>query len=187
VYDSSSKLILVGSAIFTEPWIDSDSALALAEQQGGQSFRINNPFYKIKAALGEPVVPYATPRWYITYVSFDNPDSIFSVNLDAANNRNINSIIPVDNTGLKNFMLYQNFPNPFNPTTIINYSIPKSGLVTIIIYDIHGREIKKLVNEEKSAGNYSLRFSGANLSSGIYFYRMQSGSFVETKKLILLK
>ena len=85
------------------------------------------------------------------------------------------------------FVLSQNYPNPFNPTTTINYSLPKAGNVTIMIYDILGREIRTLVNEEKTAGNYTVQFNGSNLSSGIYFYRMQSGSFSQTKKLILLK
>ena len=108
-------------------------------------------------------------------------------------------------TGVKNkqnnfptsFSLQQNYPNPFNPTTMINYSVPKTSLVTIKVYDILGKEIATLVNEEKSAGNYSVQFSanggyasgrnGGNLSSGIYFYRMQSGNYSQTKKLVLLK
>ena len=85
------------------------------------------------------------------------------------------------------FSLSQNYPNPFNPTTIINYSIPKTSLVTIKVYDVLGREVATLVNEEKYAGNYSVQFSGSKLSSGIYFYRIQAGSFVQTKKLLLLK
>ncbi|MDR3625306.1 MAG: T9SS type A sorting domain-containing protein [Ignavibacteriaceae bacterium] len=85
------------------------------------------------------------------------------------------------------FSLSQNYPNPFNPVTIINYSVPKSGIVTISIYDILGREVKALVNEEKTPGNYSVQFNGSNLSSGIYFYHMQSGNFTQTKKLVLMK
>jgi hypothetical protein len=85
------------------------------------------------------------------------------------------------------YSLSQNYPNPFNPTTTINFSIPKSGLVRIKIYDVLGREIRTLVNGEKPAGNYSVQFTGSNLSSGVYFYRMQSGNYVQTKKLVLLK
>jgi hypothetical protein len=88
---------------------------------------------------------------------------------------------------LTTFLLYQNFPNPFNPSTTISYSVPKNSFVTIKVYDILGKEITTLVNGEKSAGNYSLQFNGNGLSSGIYFYRMQAGSFVQTKKLLLLK
>jgi hypothetical protein len=88
----------------------------------------------------------------------------------------------------KQFALMQNYPNPFNPSTTINYSLPESGLITIKIYDLLGREVETLVNEEKSAGNYSVQFSANNrFTSGVYFYRMQAGSFTQTKKLILLK
>ncbi len=92
-----------------------------------------------------------------------------------------NNILPSE------FSLYQNYPNPFNPSTTINYEIPKQSFVKLKIYDILGREVKTLVNEEKSAGNYKVTFDASGLASGIYFYRMQAGSFVETKKLILLK
>jgi photosystem II stability/assembly factor-like uncharacterized protein len=85
------------------------------------------------------------------------------------------------------FTLSQNYPNPFNPTTTIDYSIPKESFVTIKVYDALGREIKTLVNEIKIAGNYNVLFNGSNLASGIYFYKMQAGDFVQTKKLVLLK
>ncbi|MHB8336561.1 MAG: T9SS type A sorting domain-containing protein [Ignavibacteriaceae bacterium] len=85
------------------------------------------------------------------------------------------------------FSLAQNYPNPFNPTTTINYLVPKTSLVTIMVYDILGNEVANLVNEEKPVGNYKVEFKASKLSSGIYFYRMQAGSFVETKKLILMK
>ena len=86
-----------------------------------------------------------------------------------------------------NISLYQNYPNPFNPTTTINYEIPKSGLVTIKVFDELGREVATLVNEEKPVGRYSVNFNGSNLTSGVYYYRLQAGNFTQTKKLILLK
>jgi hypothetical protein len=85
------------------------------------------------------------------------------------------------------FILFQNYPNPFNPSTAISYSIPKTSLVTIKVYDVLGKEIATLINEEKPAGNYNINFDGSNLTSGVYFYRMQAGNFSETKKLILLR
>jgi hypothetical protein len=87
----------------------------------------------------------------------------------------------------ENISLSQNYPNPFNPSTRIEYSIPQSGLVTIKIYDILGREVATLVNEEKQRGVYSISFDATGLSSGIYFYRIQFENFVQTKKLTLLK
>jgi photosystem II stability/assembly factor-like uncharacterized protein len=85
------------------------------------------------------------------------------------------------------FSLEQNYPNPFNPLTNIKYSIPKASLVNMKVYDILGNEITTLVNEEKSAGTYELKWNAANLPSSVYFCRIQAGSFVETKKMILLK
>ncbi len=85
------------------------------------------------------------------------------------------------------YTLSQNYPNPFNPSTIISYEIPKSGLVTIKIFDVLGREIETLVNEENNPGRYNEKFDGSNLASGLYFYRITSGKFSETKKMLLLK
>ena len=87
----------------------------------------------------------------------------------------------------KNQQLFQNFPNPFNPATKIIYKIPEKSFVTIKVYDVLGNEITSLVNEEKSAGEYTINFNGAELPSGIYFYRLQAGSFIETKKMVLMK
>jgi hypothetical protein len=84
-------------------------------------------------------------------------------------------------------VLYQNYPNPFNPVTTIDYSVPKIGFVTIKVYDILGREVMTLLNENKLVGNYNVEFNASKLVSGVYFYRMQAGDFVQTKKLILLK
>ncbi len=91
------------------------------------------------------------------------------------------SLLPVK------FSLSQNYPNPFNPTTIINFQIPKFSLVTLKIYDILGREIRTLVNENRPAGNYKINFNAENLSSGIYLYRIIVDDFIQTKKMILLK
>ena len=80
-----------------------------------------------------------------------------------------------------------NYPNPFNPVTKINFEIPIQGLVTLKVYDLTGKEVANLVNEEKSAGSYSIEFNGANFSSGVYFYRLTAGNIVITKKMTLIK
>ncbi|MFA5834243.1 MAG: T9SS type A sorting domain-containing protein [Bacteroidota bacterium] len=85
------------------------------------------------------------------------------------------------------FSLSQNYPNPFNPTTSIHFTVPHNSFVTLTIYDLMGREIEQLVAEERRAGTYTIKFIPKNLSSGMYFYRLQSGSFSDTKKLILVK
>jgi hypothetical protein len=85
------------------------------------------------------------------------------------------------------YSLDQNFPNPFNPVTTIKFSIANSGVVTLKVFDILGREVATLLNEEKPAGNYEVEFNASELASGIYFYKLQSGNYVETKKMILMK
>ncbi len=94
----------------------------------------------------------------------------------------INSLVPSEYT------LEQNYPNPFNPTTTINFSIPKSSIVSLKVYDALGKEVATLVNEFKNAGNYSADFTAtSNLTSGIYFYTLTSENFTSTKKLMLVK
>jgi photosystem II stability/assembly factor-like uncharacterized protein len=85
------------------------------------------------------------------------------------------------------FKLEQNYPNPFNPTTNIRFLIADRGFVTLKVYDVLGNEVATLVNEEKPAGEYKVEFDGNHLPSGIYFYQLKAGGFVETRKMILLK
>jgi len=85
------------------------------------------------------------------------------------------------------YALLQNYPNPFNPTTEISYQLPAAGFVTLNVYDVLGRKAKTLVSERQNAGTHSLTLNAAGLSSGVYFYRLTAGNFVDTKKLLLLK
>jgi len=94
---------------------------------------------------------------------------------------NNHGIVPVT------YGLSQNYPNPFNPTTIISYNIPSSGSVKLSVYDVLGRELKVLVNEYQKAGEYNVSFDASNLPSGVYFYRITSGNFTDTKKMTLIK
>jgi len=93
----------------------------------------------------------------------------------------ISSSIPDD------FILYQNYPNPFNPSTNLEFGISNLGFVTVKVYDMLGKEVKTLVNENLKAGKYKVEFNGSNLPSGIYFYKMEVGNFVSTKKMLLIK
>ena len=85
------------------------------------------------------------------------------------------------------YNLCQNYPNPFNPTTNIEYNIPKSTYVNLEVYNILGKNVATLVDKFQQAGKKSVEFNASKLPSGVYFYRLQAGSFIETKKLILLK
>jgi uncharacterized repeat protein (TIGR01451 family)/TQXA domain-containing protein len=119
----------------------------------------------------------------VTAFNFEVSDIAILNNLTGINNKDI---LP------DKFSLNQNFPNPFNPSTIIRYALPSSEKVSIKIYDIIGREVKTLVNEEKNAGTYSVLWNGRNnegitVSSGIYLYRIYAGNYIETKKMTLVK
>ncbi|MBK9099654.1 MAG: T9SS type A sorting domain-containing protein [bacterium] len=98
-------------------------------------------------------------------------------------------IINVDDEDISavDFNLMQNYPNPFNPSTVISYQLSVSGDVTLKVFDILGNEVATLVNELKPAGNYEVEFDASSLTSGVYFYKLQAGTFVDTKKMVLLK
>ena len=95
----------------------------------------------------------------------------------------------IENETNKNyeFKLHQNYPNPFNPSTKISYQIPELSFITIKVFDVLGNEVATLVNEEKPAGNYEINFNAFDMASGIYFYRLKTESYLETKKMIFLK
>jgi hypothetical protein len=88
---------------------------------------------------------------------------------------------------ISNFALEQNYPNPFNPLTVISYQLPIESWVTLKVYNVLGVEVSTLVNEDKKAGRYEAEFNASTLPSGIYYYRLTAGQFIETKKLILMR
>lgn len=96
-------------------------------------------------------------------------------------------IKPVGSQIPEQYNLSQNYPNPFNPITNINFSIPKTSAVKLTVYDLTGKEVEVLVNQNLSAGDYKVDFTANKLASGIYFYRLQAGNFIETKKMILVR
>ena len=87
----------------------------------------------------------------------------------------------------KNYALSQNFPNPFNPSTIIRFDVPKAGFVRIELFNTIGQKVASLLSSEKPAGRYEISFDASKLSSGTYFYRMDAGGYVIIKKMLLLK
>ena len=126
----------------------------------------------ISIMIGPTLSPHAGSGFYIDDLSFSgNATSIYNNNSQA-------SLI---------FDMKQNYPNPFNPSTTIEYQIPQSSHVSLVVYDVLGNQVVTIVNEVKPAGNYSVNFVAANLASGIYFYKIKAGNYVQTKKLIIVK
>ncbi|MEW5844198.1 MAG: T9SS type A sorting domain-containing protein, partial [Bacteroidota bacterium] len=95
--------------------------------------------------------------------------------------------LPLGVKSSNEFVLKQNSPNPFNPTTIINYQLPEDGFVSLKVFDVLGREIQTLVNDFRSKGMYSVTFDASNLASGIYLYRLSAKNFNSVKKMIVAK
>jgi len=123
---------------------------------------------------------YATTRDGL-YKSTDFGDSWLSVAPFVTGLISNNSGIPDE------YKLEQNYPNPFNPTTVISYQIPQQGFVTLKIFDVLGKEVATLVNEEKPAGVYEVSFNAVDLASGVYIYRMKVNDFIQSKKMVLLR
>ena len=103
-----------------------------------------------------------------------------------------NDLFVTDDVSPKVFALHQNFPNPFNPVTTLRYDLPEQATVNIIIYDMLGRQVRTLVNQTQEAGFKSVLWNATNdhgkqVSAGVYLYQIQSGEFVQTKKMVLLK
>lgn len=114
-------------------------------------------------------------------------DGIYIDNIKIQNYQDV--LTGVSNNGEipTKFALLQNYPNPFNPFTTIKYQIPKSGFVKLTVFDALGRVVKTLVNESKPAGNYDVTFDASNYSSGVYFYKIETGNFTDIKKMMLVK
>jgi hypothetical protein len=127
------------------------------------------------AAISITIMPAANPH---SGSSFNIDDLAFG-STTAVNDKNIHSPL--------SFELKQNYPNPFNPSTNITYQLPQNSFVSLKIYNILGKEVSTLVNEEKSAGTYSINFNASKLASGIYFYVMQANNFHQVNKMMLLK
>ena len=119
--------------------------------------------------------------------SYNYTGDLFITEIDDELSGLITEIPSNENDFQYNFKLYANYPNPFNPVTIIKYYVPMTSNISLIIYDFLGREIQTLVNKEKVTGTYTVKFDGTNFASGVYFCVMKSANFIDTKKLVLIK
>ena len=179
--------------------------------EDGDSMRIVCIFYNDGNAFGgfDYQSPQTVPDWTqleipINFSTSDIPDSATIILTTFYNTQHDgSSSLYVDNLSFdtaitsinesisgdlpSGFALMQNYPNPFNSTTTINYSLPKTSFVTIKIYNVLGKGVATLLKEKKSPGNYKVELNTNNLPSGIYYYKMQTNSFKNTKKLILIK
>jgi hypothetical protein len=144
---------------------------------GGGGGVTSNGSYTLSSTIAQPVVG----------VSENNAMSVLSGFWYLAQPEIVTSVEQVHEGTPREFRLEQNYPNPFNPSTNIQFSVAEGTHVTLRVYDLLGREIMKLVEDDFSPGVYTVTFDAAGLSSGMYIYRIEAGSFIQTKRLVLLK
>ncbi len=163
--------------------------LWLATENSIKFVNIDTTQIQVKFILTSKLV--ASSSWfndnlYVGKMVLEGPfrDGIFVENFVI----NVSGISKIDiEKNQLSYQLSQNYPNPFNPETRINYSIAKSGHVKIMIYNMLGKKILTLVDEQKTAGEHSVNFNAENMSSGIYFYRLQTKDFIKSRRMILMK
>ena len=166
-----NSLSVNGNNIFA----GTDSAIYLSSDFGEIWLNKNLGFYTLPDALS------------FTFTS----NYIFAgTALNSVWRRPLSELIGIQNIGTEipsSYSLGQNYPNPFNPSTVVRCQCASAVNVSLIVYDIQGREVQTLVNERLSAGTYEVKFDGSMLTSGVYFYRMVTEGFTETKRMLMLK
>ena len=180
--------LVIGMGLIDVQSIDSDSALAIAERNGGSTFRDQFPACTIRAHLsGLYERDFSGSIWWIRYQDGTNVKNI-SVNALTSNLFYFTSVRENKNSKLPlNPKVYQNYPDPFNPSTTITFFLAKSSQTKITVYDLLGQPIETLIDDDRPPGNYQVQFNGTHYSAGVYFYRFQAETYSETKKLVLLK
>ncbi|MDR3627995.1 MAG: T9SS type A sorting domain-containing protein [Ignavibacteriaceae bacterium] len=160
---------------------DSAQSTVYANSEGYFTFRVTDKIYNYSIS---PNIGYysASGFYYNNLIAHPGETGlIFNISTTPLSVKQVSPNIP------KKYSLNQNYPNPFNPATVINYDLPKSGQVTLKVYDILGKEVSTLYNGVQNAGTYTVSFDASKLASGIYFYELRAGNFVATKKMLLLK
>ena len=178
-YRNSDSLMVGGTFIyFGKKSIDAVYSIKLEGENKWDEFSriisvtdINGDGYDELFILAPNYPDYNNPQGKIYIYSYKNLTNIEDCKENVPNN----------------FKLNQNYPNPFNPTTIIQFSISQQSFVTLKVYDVLGREVAALVNEEKETGSYNVSFDASSFSSGVYIYKIQAGNFINSKKMVLLK
>ena len=156
---------------------DSANVKTTTDANGYYTLHVSDQIYNYNIYLGNTPIGYVFPN-PVAHPGDTNVNIDLTLTTDV---ELVNSNIP------KTYSLSQNYPNPFNPSTRIQYEIPKASFVHLTVYNVIGQKVAELVNNEQSPGKYSVTFNGNNATSGIYFYRIEAGSYVQTNKMILLK
>lgn len=183
--DENDKVILGGDfnvKIISDGDIRMGVARLNADGSIDNSFDADGMSYSMQGKIGKSLA--FSPDSAVVIVGTSNNSGFY---ISKFLTHSVTTDIEEEQSVSKTFVLDQNYPNPFNPSTTISYSVPEQTEVQIKVYDLLGEEVTTLVNENKSAGQYSVRWNASSLSSGVYFYRITAGSFVETKQMLLVK
>ena len=187
----SERALGAGVWALTEPWMDSDSAMNLATKYGGAEIQDHSNVSAISAGVYELPCPPFGAVWDIDYKCADSTRRIEIKATTGELLQRISFVLSVKDLNGQHtparFSLEQNYPNPFNPTTVISAQWTAASKVQLVVYDMLGREVAVLANGRYPAGMYFFTFDGRGLASGVYFYHLEAGSFVETKKLLLVR
>lgn len=180
------KNLPIGGRVLLSSMSVNDTAFSLTKDY---SVTVNTGMLSALIKLGirmNDVTPTFIPEYKSVFNFISNYENLNYVSTGRIRELKVNSI-GNGNAGNTGYKLFDNYPNPFNSTTVIKYTLPRDGRVSIKIYDVTGKVLSVPVNQFHRAGEYSLRFNGNNLSTGIYFYRMESGGFIQTRKFVLIK
>ena len=180
----------IGTYVLSYYWMDSDSALLIAERSGGSDIRRRYPTATLSAVLRQYPSP---PFWTLWLISYHCPDSVRTLRVDATTGTIVTGVGRMTGRPIATaFSLRQNYPNPFNPSTTIHFDIATRSQVRLSIFNLLGQQVAGLANEEMNAGSYE-RTWNANVVSGLYFYRIEVVSvsdgkrFVDVKKMVLVR
>ncbi|MCH8306360.1 MAG: T9SS type A sorting domain-containing protein [Candidatus Marinimicrobia bacterium] len=140
-------------------------------------------------------IPERSYRWVVPQLTIDEGririymDNVGGGYTGTSENFSIRGVVTVEDEEAfsRSFNLYPNYPNPFNPSTTISFTLSKSSHISLLIYDIHGREVESLIEGIQPAGSHSIEWNASNLASGVYFYRLTADEFIQTRKMILIK
>jgi hypothetical protein len=168
-------IIILTSYILTQSNLYAQLNIPCSVISSGGSL-ISGSNYQINGTLGQSFIGNISSSQNINLIGFWYTAEGFVTDIQEGQNP-----LPTE------YFLAQNYPNPFNPSTKITYSIQERSNVSIKVFDLLGSEVEELVKGEIEAGTYDINFNASNLPSGIYFYRLQAGDFVQTRKMILLK
>lgn len=165
--------------------------LSLVKDKNDRLFCISGDIYVSEdGGISWNILDYGIENKNISSLGVDNLGNVYAGTSYTGTYKLVDTPVSVENSNeniINDFGLLQNYPNPFNPTTIIYFRLPVSGFVTLKVYDILGREVALLLNENKLAGNYEVEFNAKNIPSGVYFYTLSAGEFKETRKMLFMK